>query len=839
MKRMILALILTSLLPSPMLNGSVFSPPGPFIYGTHLAEHGLFDLAAFNVPTASALFSAIIDLDPTAIKITPDNNYAYIAFGGSATYFPTIQVLNTFTETFSSFTLGTRNLLMVITPDGKYGYTTTSNTTLNAFEIPSNVTHPNIINLPNILNSTGIAVTADQHYLYVTDSSSNNVQIVDISNPLSPMIATPVGSFTVGTPYSRLSGIALTSDGSTAYVLSSNDNEVYQVTSLPASPTAGISISLNGYPGVSGPATAIVLSNDNQTAYVGIAGPNITHPGALVIITDLTTIPVTTFYPSPDFFTVVDLQISKDGKYVAAAGTGIGIIKTIDNSFTIAEGDVYTAAAITSNPNPPIDVQGCAMPLLNDYTIVLTWDPPAYDPSPVPAPFQYNIYSDPALTTLIGIVPATDPLTFSISSLDPTQTYTFYIATVDQLGDQSTSVSVTVAPYETCYPEVFPPSSATGCFIPMGSTVTNVISWTPPASGPAPTLYQIFYDAYLMEFVNTVPGDVFSYEDVGVSPSINTYYIISVDAYGDISEPIEVTITDTCYPTVFPPDSIEGCFIDMGSTVTNLIVWTPPSSGPTPVAYELFYDPGLTDPVNTVSGTTFSYQDPGLDPTQTYSYYIVSIDAYGDFSAPIGTTITDVCYPSVFPPDSIEGCFVSMGSTVTNFLQWTAPSSGPTPIEYKLYYDANLTQLVATVPGTTFSYQDPNLSPNQTYTYYIISIDTFGHSSAAISVTVTQSCYSSPYTQPDPPTNVIGRLRCNIFLDRNESILCISWTASDSSNVVSYNIYNGSTLVGNILATRPLCFITALGRCDNGKNFSITAVDNNGNESVHAPVTIM
>lgn len=824
---MIILLIFTSLLISPVLNASVFNPPGPFIYGTNLVEHGLYNLTIVDVPSASVLSARSCDIDPTSIKLTPDNNYAYIAFGGSATYFSTIQVFNTFTQTLSHFTLGGRNLKLVITPDGNYGYTTTDNTTLNAFEIPSNTTHPNIITLPNIINSNGIAVTADQHYLYVTDAASNNVQIVDISNPLVPAIT---GFFTVGTVYSRLSGIAITSDGSTAYVLSSSDNEVYQVTNLPLTPTAGISISVHGHPGVAGAAEAIVLSNDNQTAYVGIKNLSGTSLGSLVIITDLTTIPVTTFIPIP-FLSVPELAISKDGRYVAAANDpGVGIIKTADNSFVIADNGTYSAIAITSNPNPPDNAQGCAMPLLNDYTIVLTWDPPAYDPSPVPAPFQYNIYSDPALITLVGTVLATDPLTFPISGLDPTQTYTFYIVTVDQLGDASTTVSVTVAPYETCYPEVFPPNSITGCFLPMGSTITNVISWTPPAYGPTPTKYQIFYDVYLTQFVAEVPGNVFSYEDPNLSPGTYTYYVISVDAYGDVSEPIGITITDTCYPTIFPPSSITGCFMSAGNTVNNFISWTPPAYGPAPVEYRIYYDAGLTQFVAEVPAYVLNYEDIGV-PLGTNTYFVVSVDQYGDFSAPIEVTITAPCYNAIFPPKSIEGCFFQDGGYLTNFISWTPPLSGITPTEYEIFSDPGLMDLVATVPGYVLSYAD--VSP-MTNTYYVVSLDSFGDMSTPISITITHSCY-----QPDPPTNVVGILRCNIFLDKNESILKITWSASDSSDVVSYNIYNGSTLVANILATKPLCFVTALGRCDNGQNFSITAVDSNGEESVHVPVTIM
>jgi hypothetical protein len=91
---------------------------------------------------------------------------------------------------------------------------------------------------------------------------------------------------------------------------------------------------------------------------------------------------------------------------------------------------------------------------------------------------------------------------------------------------------------------------------------------------------------------------------------------------------------------------------------------------------------------------------------------------------------------------------------------------------------------------------------------------------------------------PLPPTNVIGKRKCNIFLDKNERIITITWNASPTSGVVSYNIYNSSRIVANILATQQLCFRSVLNGCDNGQNFSITALDSNGIESEGASINI-
>jgi YVTN family beta-propeller protein len=83
-----------------------------------------------------------------------------------------------------------------------------------------------------------------------------------------------------------------------------------------------------------------------------------------------------------------------------------------------------------------------------------------------------------------------------------------------------------------------------------------------------------------------------------------------------------------------------------------------------------------------------------------------------------------------------------------------------------------------------------------------------------------------------------GTIRNNVFLDKTERILIITWTASTDTSIVSYNIYNGTTIVGNVLATAPLTFNALLANGDNGQNFSITAVDSNGVEGSHTPVIV-
>ncbi len=88
------------------------------------------------------------------------------------------------------------------------------------------------------------------------------------------------------------------------------------------------------------------------------------------------------------------------------------------------------------------------------------------------------------------------------------------------------------------------------------------------------------------------------------------------------------------------------------------------------------------------------------------------------------------------------------------------------------------------------------------------------------------------------PTNVVGVRKNNVFLLQTARMLTITWTASVTPDVTSYNIYNGTTLVGNVLATSPLTFNAFVPAGDSGNNLFVSAVSSLGGESALVPVVV-
>ena len=74
-----------------------------------------------------------------------------------------------------------------------------------------------------------------------------------------------------------------------------------------------------------------------------------------------------------------------------------------------------------------------------DLINLITWSS-----STTGTPVTYNLYRDPALTYLIGTIPATSPLQFYDHNRWPNVMYSYYIIAIDSDGNQSPVSSVSI-----------------------------------------------------------------------------------------------------------------------------------------------------------------------------------------------------------------------------------------------------------------------------------------------------------------------------------------------------------------------------------------------------------
>ena len=97
----------------------------------------------------------------------------------------------------------------------------------------------------------------------------------------------------------------------------------------------------------------------------------------------------------------------------------------------------------------------------------------------------------------------------------------------------------------------------------------------------------------------------------------------------------------------------------------------------------------------------------------------------------------------------------------------------------------------------------------------------------------------APPPAPLPPSNFIGVVKKNKFLNKTEYELRAQWDASPSTDVILYRIYKNGHLVDEVLAGSPLVFVTCVDSRNAAKKYQIVAVNSDNLESTPVSIRIV
>jgi len=181
--------------------GAAASPDGTKVYITNQGDNSISVINTLTNKVISVLKIQYVTT-PTGIAVSPDGR--------------TIYVVNQRTSTVISFDAATGNTIFVYTVNGQPVGVVASPDNTNIFVTNSS----NAISVINVLDNTvgtitagkasyGICISSDGSRLYVVNSVSNTVSVINVST-LAIIANIPVGT----TP----EGIAITPDGSMLYV---------------------------------------------------------------------------------------------------------------------------------------------------------------------------------------------------------------------------------------------------------------------------------------------------------------------------------------------------------------------------------------------------------------------------------------------------------------------------------------------------------------------------------------------------------------------------------------------------------------------------------------------
>jgi DNA-binding beta-propeller fold protein YncE len=277
---------------------------------------------------------------------------------------------------------------MVIAPDGKKGY------------LPSGGTVPGV---------------------FVVDVATDTLQLPEITNPA------------LDSP----EAIAITPDGKTVYV--GNNATLSRID------TASNTVVGDPIPGVPN-VLYLAISPDGKTVYA--ARNDGVSAGLITVVPTATNVVTNTVSFGAGSVALV-IGITPDGKhlYMPEELTGgqnkVGTLTLADNMVGAVDGTFTTPSALAMPWAilPPTNLAaqkvGAVCMAQIDVINFLTWEVPLGT-----TPVGYRVYRDSALTQLAG---STTTPSFADHDRTPGQSYTYYVVSVDQFGNQSAPASITVS----------------------------------------------------------------------------------------------------------------------------------------------------------------------------------------------------------------------------------------------------------------------------------------------------------------------------------------------------------------------------------------------------------
>lgn len=354
-----------------------------------------------------------------------------------------------------------------------------------------------------------------------------------------------------------------------------------------------------------------------------------------------------------------------------------------------------------------------------------------------------------------------------------------------------------------------PPNEVTN-IISSTTTSTVTLNWTASTS-PDISQYKIYNNGVLL---GTTSSNTFTV--VGLSPGVSyTFIVRSADIYGNTSVGINTTVTTAQIIDTISPNDVTNLVILSKTTSSVTLTWTASASSDIN-SYRVYNGSTLLTTASTTSSTL-----SGLLPNTNYTFTVKGVDSSGNISTGVSISVSTSQSGDTTPPNDVLGFKTTNVSSNSVSLSWNASTSTDTQ-DYQLYQG---TTLLSTIIGTTYSVV--GLNPFTSYAFTIKSRDTAGNISNGVTLNVTTSVLDTI-----APNNVTNLNASNI----TETTLLLAWVASTSSDIASYDVYNGGTLLANVSSTS--YSITGL-MAKTSYNFTIKSKDNSGNTSTGISINVM
>lgn len=313
--------------------------------------------------------------------------------------------------------------------------------------------------------------------------------------------------------------------------------------------------------------------------------------------------------------------------------------------------------------------------------------------------------------------------------------------------------------------------------VSLTSNETATIYYT--TDGSTPTISSTVYSTPISISVNT------TLKFFGVDETANTSTVQTVNFVIDTVAP-----TTTISPVAGTYEESQTITLTTNETAT--VYYTLDGSNPT-------------------TGSTVYTSPININNTTTIKYF--ARDSVGNSEA-VKTSVFTINLPDTTPPVITAS---PSGGTYTASQTVTLTSNEAATIYYSLD---------GSNPTTSSTVYSSPIEVSATATLKYIGVDSANNTS-----TVQSSIYTINLPDTTAPEDVT-----NLNATPTTTSVDLSWTASVSSDVAGYNIYNGTTKLNNSLITGTVYTINDLAAAT-AYAFVVKAVDSNSNESSGTSVT--
>jgi YVTN family beta-propeller protein len=595
-----------------------------------------------------------------------------------------------------------------------------SDTTITAIS-PSHT--PQTVFVTVIVGTAMSSLTPNSQYLYqgnyqayISNSNSGTVSVIDITNDAVS------STLTVG---NNPCSIAITPDGTKAYVANITDNSVSVIDIASNTVVANPSVGL--FP------DAIVIKPDGTEAYV------VNNNSGTVSVINI---------PS-DIVNPTIMNVGSNPCTVAIKPDGSKVYITASTSCSVS---VIDATGHTVIANLPVGVNPDAVVIRPDGAKVYVVNDNSGQVSVI------DTATDTVSPTPITV--GNNPCAIAITP-DGSKAYVANATSNNVSIINTTSDSVTSTASVGVFPKAIAirPDGAKAYVVNDNSgqvsvinTATDTVSSTLTV-GNNPFAIAITPDglkAYVVNatdnnvsVINTLSDSVVATPVVGVFP-----FAIAITpdqaplaSFTFLTAPAGQPSTFDASASASPVGSIVDYFWDFGDGQTL-------DAGQQMMVQHIYAVPGTYSVSLTVTNSAGTSTEQIYDHSSSHDFNFLNlpitrnetITHNGGPSATRTQSIT-ILPPTPLPPTNlkvhqVENIFATQTDLI-NILTWEAPKTGPTPVEYRIYRDQNLTKLAAVIPANKkLEFKDHNRKKGHIYKYFVVTVDVLGNISVPAVIVV-------------------------------------------------------------------------------------------------------